>query len=518
MTIDLSKIAPDVRLRALEEQASKRGIKLPAAVRARRLEEEAARRGLLIYKSFTDFVAARMPILLEHEYMLRQIAVAERIISGELKRVMVLLPTRYGKSEIWSRLLPAYYLLKYPSRRVGLAAYGADLAWELSGDARDNYAASGGQFREGSTKGSTRNWRTARRAGASGGMYAMGIGGPGLGRGYNLGIVDDPVSPQQATQGPYIRRFGRWWPATWLRGQQPGGAAIVFVMQRLGIDDPVAWLLERESGKTAEHWHILVMDEIHSAEPFSRYDGPLGFPKTCTVEPDPRKIGEVLAPKLRDLAEAERMQATAGSVVASAQRQQRPMRPTGDFWALKYFEGRTYDELPPDAHNGGYDWDTAYTKEEKNSATAGIYSFRGAGELDKCRVYIEDVQWDWLEAPELVKFLRLLGGPHYVEKKASGKSIVQMLKTYGIVAEEVAVAGDKLSRASAAQPAASTGRIYINKRVVDKLLYGEHQGLLRITAEALQADGEGLDLNDAFVQAVHRHLKIGSGKKKIAFG
>lgn len=517
MALDLSRISPDVKLRALEEQAVRRGLKLPASARARMLEEEAARRGLLTYNTFESYVAARMPVLLQHEYMHRMINVAERVIAGTIRNLLVLLPTQYGKSELWSKLLPSYYLLKFPSRRVALSSYGADLAWELSGDARDYYAQSGGQFRDGSTKGSTRNWRTARRAGASGGMWATGIGGPGLGRGFNLGITDDPISPQQAVQGPYLRRFARWWPATWLRGQRPGGAAKIFVMQRLGIDDPVAWLLERELTDAAEHWHIMVMDEVHSSEPYSRYDGPLGFPKTCTVEPDPRKIGEVLAPKFRDAIEVKRMQATAGSVVASAQRQQRPMRPTGDFWPLKAFEGRTYDVLPTDAHNGGWDWDTAYTDKETNSATAGIKSFRGAGDKDSFRVYIEDVQWDWLEFPELVTLLRTLMGPHYVEKKASGKSVVQALKTYKIAAEEVLVLGDKLSRASAAQPAVTTGRVYVNKLVVDKLLYGEHQGLLRITAEALQADGEGLDLNDAFVQSIHRHLDIGSTKRKARF-
>lgn len=515
------KIPPDVRRRAMEEEAARRGLQLPAPVRARMYEEEAARRGLLTYPSFKTFVQTRQPELLVHDYMLRQIAVAERVLAGEIRRLLVLLPTQYGKSTIWSRLLPAYYLLKHPGRTVALASYGADLAWEHSGEARDIYASAGGQFREGSPRGATRNWRTARNAGKSGGMWATGIGGPALGRGWHLGVVDDPVDPEQAQRGPYLRRFARWWPAKWLRGQAAegrGGAAMIFVMQRLGPDDPVSWLLEREGTKAEERWHILVMDEIKSAEPFGRWKGPLGFPPSCTVEPDPRKVGEVLAPKYRDKAEVERMQAQAGSIIAAAQRQQRPMRPTGDFWNLKWFEGRTYETLPPDAHNGGWDLDTAYTKDEANSATAGVKSYRGAGEKNEFRIYIDDLFWEWFELPELLADLRLRQGPFYVEQKASGKSAVQMLKTYGITAQEVPVKGDKLQRASAAQPAVSVGRIYINKLVYDRLLYGEQQGLLRITAEALQEDGEGLDLNDAFVQALFRHLGINSQKRKLQFG
>lgn len=518
MAIDLSNVPVDVRTRLLEDQFARRNLELPNDVRLKKLEEEAARRGLLLYRNFREFVAARHPVLLSHEYMERQVSVAERVLNGTIRRLMVIMPTQYGKSEIWSRLLPAFYLLKHPARRVALSSYGAELAWELSGEARDYYAEGGGQFQEGSPKGSTRNWRTARQMGARGGMWATGVGGPGLGRGYNLGIVDDPVSPQQVTSGPYQRRFARWWPSTWLRGQRPH-AQIIFVMQRLGIDDPVAWLFEREGTKAAEHWHILAMDEIHSNEAYSRYKGPMGFPETCTLEPDPRQVGEVLAPKFRDEVEVKRMQAQAGTVVASAQRQQRPMRPTGDFWALKWFEGRVYDTLPSDAHNGGWDWDTAYTDKEQNSATAGVKSFRGAGAPHEFRIYVDDVQWDWLEAPELVQRLKELQGPHFVEKKASGKSVVQFLRTYQITATEVAVLGDKLARASAVQPVVAVGRVYISRLIYDKLLYGEHQGLLRITAEALQEDGEGLDLNDAWVQALTRHLGIhGKQKRKMTVG
>lgn len=419
-------------------------------------------------------------------------------------------------SEIWSRLFPAYYLLTYPARTVALGSYGAELAWELSGEARDHYAAAGGRFREGSPKGATRNWRTERVQGLSGGMWATGVGGPALGRGWHLGVVDDPVDPEQAGSPAFMNRFKRWWPAKWLRGQRPRVNAMVFVMQRLSPTDPVTYLLDRELTDAAERWHILAFDEVKSDEPFGRYDGPRGFPSTCTVEPDWRQPNEVLAPTFRTDPEVRKLHATAGPVVAAAQRQQRPMRPTGDFWALKWFADRTYAVLPSDAHNGGWDWDTAYTKEAANSASAGIKSYRGAGDKDTFRIYIEDVWWDWLEFPALVAHLKSVTGPHYVEKKASGKSVVQVLGTYDVRAEEVPVRGDKLARASAAQPAVTQGRVYVNERVLQKLLYGEGLGLLRITAEALQGDGGGLDVNDAFVQALHRHLGLGAEEKKRA--
>lgn len=526
MQPNFQKIDPSQRLRILQAQAASRGLPLPPDIRARMFEEEAGKRGLLTYNRFQDFVQARHPDLLIHEYMLKQIDVAQRVLDGAIRRLMVFIPTQYGKSEIWSRLLPAYYLRKFPARRVVLSSFGADLAWELSSDARNNYSQSGGQFRDGSKKGAAKNWKTQRNSGATGGMFAVGIGGVMLGRGYNLGIVDDPMSPEQATRQAYLKRFQRWWPSQMLRGQASkkiGGNAIVFVMQRLDILDAARWLLDREQTSAAERWHILCLDEIHSLEPYGdwsdlkQYPEKKGFPVTCTVEPDFRKVGEVLAPKFKDPEEVASLQATAGPLVRAAQRQQRPMRPQGDFWKEVWFKDRTYDTLPSDAYNGGWDWDTAYTKDEKNSGTAGIKSFRGAGKKDEFNIYLEDMQLQYLEMPALVKLLRELKGPHHVEKKASGKSVVQTLKTYNIVATEVPVMGDKMARSAAAQPAVTTGRVWIKKLLYEQLMSGD-QGLLRITADALQMDGEGLDVNDAFVQAIFRHLGIGSGKKEAIFG
>lgn len=511
------------QVRVLE--ALKRGLPIPPHVKAHVLEQQAVQRGLLLYKTFKEFVAARHPELLQHKYMLKQIEIAQRVIDGKLKRLIVFMPTQYGKSEIWSRLLPAYYLLKYAMRKVVLASFGAELSWELSSDARDYYAVSGGRFKEGSIRGAVRNWKTARQFGRGGGMFAASIQGVLLGRGYNLGIVDDPVSPEQATRKAYLERFKRWWPSQMLRGQAPatlGGSAIIFVMQRLDILDPARWLLDRELTNAAEHWHILCMDEVHSAEPYGDWSDirqqpeKMGFPVTCTVEPDWREVGEILAPRFKNAEEVAHLQATAGPLVRAAQRQQRPMRPEGDFWQEKWLKTRLFDTLPSDAHNGGWDWDPAYTKDEANSGTAGIYSYRGAGKKGEYPVYITDVRLEYEEFPGVIKLLQLLQGPHYVEAKASGKSVVQTLKSYLIPAEEVKVSGDKLARASAAQPAVQAGRVYISRKVYEELMSGD-QGLLRVTAEALQAGGEGLDVNDAFVQAIWRHLDIASTRKQAMF-
>lgn len=411
-------------------------------------------------------------------------------------------------TEAFSRLLGAHFLRRHPEARVGLASYGAELAWDISEEARTYFEMDGGRLKS-STHGK-KHWKTEE----SGEMWAAGVGGPMLGFGYDLGIVDDPTDPRKAHSPTYQRRFRRWWPSKFLSRQEPG-AQIVVVMQRLGPDDPVDFLLRREVGDDTEaapqHWHVVVLDEIKSTEPLGPWDGPMGLPETCTLEPDDRDPGSVLAPSRFDADQVSKMQSGAASFVSSAQRQQRPMEPRGDFWRKGWF--RTYRELPPDAYDGGKDWDTAYTKDEANSASAYVESYRGPGPDDSCDIYIHDVGWAWKEFPELVSWMQAKAGPHYVEQKASGKSAAQALRRQGLGVEEVTVEGDKFARAAAVQPVASNRRVHVREAVLDDLLRGDRQGLLRITTEQLQADGPGLDLNDAFVQALHRHTA--SPKKKL---
>lgn len=465
-----------------------------AAARARRAR---ASEGT---SSFAEFIARRNPDLFRYEHVARLASVADRVVEGELKRVLIVLPPRYFKSELFSRLLPAYYLRRHPKRQVGLASYGAELAWELSEEARANFTEGGGVLRQ-ETRAKKR-WRTKE----GGVMWAAGAGGPLLGRGYHLGIVDDPQDPEKVHSPAYQQRFLRWWPEKFLSRQEPG-AAIVFVMQRLGTLDPVDFLFRREVGEDTdtapENWHVVVCDELKSSAPLGRWGGPVGLPPTCTLEPDPREEGEPLAPSRFSRAEVVRLQTSAGSQVAQAQRQQRPSAPQGDFWKKEWFQ--VYDELPGHAYNGGKDWDTAYTKDEHNSASAWVQSYRGPGDKETFPIYIHDADWDWLEFPELVQRMRDLVGPHHIEEKASGKSAAQTLRREGIAVSEVKVEGDKLARASSVQPVVSNRRVHIHRTLYRRLLEGERQGLLRVNAEALLAGGPDLDLNDAFVQALTRH-------------
>ena len=507
-----------------------------AARRERRRARQQGAAAAVAPESFHAFVQRHNRTLLKYEHIPRLVEVCQRLIdtyadpvTGELRegweewepepgepnwrRLIFVMPRRYFKSEIICRLFAPYFLRRFPALWVGITSYGARLAERLSRRARDRYRDAGGKLRPDSA--AVGLWETPD----NGGVFAAGTGGPLLGAGYHLGISDDPIKPQDADSLAKQEEFEDWWPETFVSGAEPGAARLL-IMQRLGATDPVDFLFRREIGEgteaAPEGWHVVVCDEVKSSDPLWRANGPQGLPPTCTLHPDPREERGLLAVTRFSAKAVAKKHIQLGSAVSATMMQQRPGAPEGDFWRDAWFgtygtdDGDPLEELPADAENGGCDWDTAFTKEEHNSASAFIRSYRTPrlDEFGRPRIYVVGFGFEWYEFPELVAWIRRTGGPHYVEDKATGKSAAQTLRREKITIHEVRVTGgDKLTRANSVQPIAEGGRILVHASIRHKLLNAPRQGLLRVTRRALLNGGPDLDLNDVFVQAATRHAR-----------
>lgn len=267
--------------------------------------------------------------------------VLQRVADGKLKRLIIGAPPRHGKSEAISRLFPAYYLYRHTTQWVGLVSFGAELANTLARAARANYYHARGE-RE---RGSVRQWDTGR----GGGMWSAGIGGTQLGKGYHLGVIDDPIkNAEEAASERKRERHKEWWRSTFSTRQEPD-AAIVIIMQRWSEDDLVGWLLEQEWAEffagddgAPERWHIvnfeaikLGPDEIAAEE---QRDGRPQFPPTCTVEPDWRQPGEALCPERMDEATLAKVRRRVGEYYWWALYQQRPRVREGTIFRVEWFQ------------------------------------------------------------------------------------------------------------------------------------------------------------------------------------
>ena len=284
-------------------------------------------------KTFRDFIATAYPDYAFHTWANKLIGLCEQIADGTLNRLIVTIPPRTGKSLLVSKLFPAYWISRYPSRFCAIASYSAELAYAHSREARHYYVSANHQLSKDST--AVGNWLTPDR----GGCIAAGVRGPFTGKGYALGIIDDPYKgPEDAGSAAQRKKLIEWFQSVWLTRAEPGitpaatpgvshkgagagasgngSAAQVVVLTRWHQDDLIGWLMEQENGDAPQHWHVLNLPAICEAQPV--------FPATVTVIPDWRRIGEALCPERVPLTELNQIRIRAGLYWWNALYQQRP--------------------------------------------------------------------------------------------------------------------------------------------------------------------------------------------------
>lgn len=335
--------------------------------------------------SFREFVDRVRPGYRWHRHCRILAAVLQRVADGELSRVMIFLPPREGKSELVSRLFSAYYLYRYPERWVGLTSYGAELAYTLSRAARDNYREAGGAIRDDAE--AVKHWETT----AGGGLWAAGVGGPITGKGFHLGIIDDPIkNAEEAASATTRERQKEWYGSTfYTRESTDAGTAIVLVLTRWNQDDLAGWLLAQESdseGDEPERWHVVSYEAIKEATPPE-------IPATCTLEPDWREPGEALCPERRPVEKLRKIARRIGSYFWNALFQQRPRPAEGKLFKRAWFEGRVIPALEcPGLVEVVRSWDLAATVEAPGTDpdwTVGVAVGKTAG--DEPRFVVLDV-------------------------------------------------------------------------------------------------------------------------------
>lgn len=335
----------------------------------RRLDEAILGKGVL---TFREFIARVNPRYKFYAHAERIIRVLQRVADGELTRVIFLAPPRTGKSEPISRLFPAYWLYRHPEQWVGLTSYTAELATTLSRNARSNYLAlQGRQLADDSA--AARHWET----GQGGGMWAAGFGGSMLGKGMNLGIVDDPIkNAAEAASDIVAKTNSDFWTSTFLTRVEPGGAVVVVLQRWPGAADFVAQLFELENGEEPERWHVVCLEGEKETEP-------LEVPESCTLEPDPRAPGEPLCPERLSVRRMRQMREQSPYFFA-AQVQQRPRPRAGVMFPRDM--AKIVDAVPIDVRRVRY-WDKAGT-EGGGAFTAGVRMAIDGDQL----IYVEDVE------------------------------------------------------------------------------------------------------------------------------
>jgi hypothetical protein len=185
----------------------------------------------------------------------------EQVMRGEVRRLIINVPPRSGKSLLASVAWPMFVLGRDPTKRFMCVSHTEDLArtFALSRLA----IAQSPWYRElfpqtvlSAARPRPVNFATTRRGGCS----AAGVGGAVLGRGADIILADDPAKGEGLSDLSR-RRVAEFFDNTLItRLDERQRGAIVIIMQRLHEHDLVGHVLERGE------WEVVALPAIAPEE------------------------------------------------------------------------------------------------------------------------------------------------------------------------------------------------------------------------------------------------------------
>jgi hypothetical protein len=189
----------------------------------------------------------------------------EDIANGVKKRVIVNIAPRHGKSELISYLAPAWFLGKYPHKKIIMASHTADLAVNFGRRVRnlvgsDAYKDVFPEVELQADSKSASRWGTNH----NGEYFAIGVGGALAGRGADLFIIDDPHSEQDAKLGraDVFLPAWEWFQSGPIQRLMPGGAIIVVMTRwsKLDLTGQIVNQMVKQDG--VDDWEVVEFPAI----------------------------------------------------------------------------------------------------------------------------------------------------------------------------------------------------------------------------------------------------------------
>ena len=219
----------------------------------------------LAQKDFLSFVKEVWPAFIEGSHHKVMSDAFNRIAEGSLKRLIVNMPPRHTKSEFASNLFPAWYLGRFPDKKVIQTAHTAELAVGFGRKVRNLVGSEVYQkiFHDVSLSTDSKaagRWNTNK----GGDYFAIGVGGAVTGKGADILIVDDPHSEQEAALNDpsvYDKTY-EWYTSGPRQRLQPGGA-ICLVMTRWAKKDLTGSIIKASIERGgADEWEVIEFPAI----------------------------------------------------------------------------------------------------------------------------------------------------------------------------------------------------------------------------------------------------------------
>lgn len=380
----------------------------------------------------------------------------DRLAQKEIRRLMVFMPPRHGKSELVSRKFPAFLLGNKPDTSIIFCSYAADLASRMNRDAqriiddeRYHELFPGTRLSDKVTRKFVegRYQRTNdifEIVGHRGVYRSAGVGGGITGMGGEYIIIDDPVkNREEADSATYREKVYNWYTSTLYTRLEKDGC-ILLTLTRWHEDDLAGKLLKASEGG-ADQWTILELPAI-CEEPIKPYDI--------------RREGEALWKWKYDESALTKMKATVGSRDWAALYQQHPTPGEGGTFKREWWN--YYKVLP----NGLYDyvqsWDCTFKDAQSSDYVVGqVWARKGSSR------YLLDQVRGRMSFTETIRAVRSLSAKwpqavrKLVEDKANGTAVIDVLRKElpGLVPVEPE--GGKIVRANAVTAVVESGNVFL---------------------------------------------------------
>lgn len=399
---------------------------------------------------FLTFVNRMWPAFISGRHHKVMADAFERVANGELKRLIINMPPRHTKSEFASYLFPAWYLGRYPEKKVIQTAHTAELAVGFGRKVRNLINQE--DFQEvfpgielSSDSKAAGRWNTNKK----GDYFAIGVGGAVTGKGADVLIIDDPHSEQDAAVGAYnpevYDKVYEWYTSGPRQRLQPGGAIIV-VMTRWSTRDLTGQIIKSATQREgADEWEVIELPAVMPS-------------------------GDPLWPEFWPIDQLDSLKAELPVSKWSAQYQQDPTSEEGALIKREWWQEWEY-ENPPHCDAIIQSWDTAFLKTQRADYSActtwGVFYHPNENGESIPNLILLDAYKEKLEFPDLKraayeKYWEYEPDQMIVEAKAAGSPLIFELRAMGIPVTEFTPSRgqDKIARVNAVSDLFASGIVW----------------------------------------------------------
>lgn len=402
----------------------------------------------------------------------------EALEKRQIKKLIITMPPRMGKTLLASELFASFYLGRNPTHEIIFSTYSKERAMDIGLKVKTNIESEKYQsiFNTRAASGSKSKSQIVTTDG--GALYSVGVGGAVVGRGANLFLMDDLIKSRAEAESEGARRILlEWFRGVAFTRLMPGGV-ICLINTRWHTQDITGFILE----EWGEDW-------VH-----------LDLPAICEQETDflGRQKGDALWPEFFNVKDLDDIRRVIGTREFSAQYQQQPVGAKGSLVQLDWFQRYSKDPDRMQFKRIIQSWDTAYESGKRNDPSVCTVWGQDAGSDGK--IYLLDVWRKRADYPDVRKAIYMMyqkwpkTSKILIEDRTSGKSIIKDLQQTNLPIIPIKDQASKEVRLIAVSGMIEAGKIYLPEKAswlydyeseMSQFPVGKHDDQVDSTSQAL---------------------------------